>query len=341
MAILSDEIVLHKALFDAATGQIGPTAWSGFLAPLRELTRADHAALLWLPEALPMEHWGAGPAAGPDWLPEEESLRLMRPDRVYAQIDLPVARAGGPILRAVRCRVEPDPGATTPGSVVLAIWRKGRDFRAADGVVLTNLVPFLGQAVEIWRRLCRERAAAGQSAELAARLGAGALALSVSGELMALSDMVHRTLVAPGALQVLGNGRLRFVDPGADQVYRTALSSLQTDPEATAEVTVAQGQLRLTRGKWCRQPAILGGLRVEMRAEALPVARVAAHFGLSRSEARLARLLCDGRSLKEAAVELGWTLETTRSCSKRIFARVGVNGQPALVRHMLNSAVWV
>ena len=77
------------------------------------------------------------------------------------------------------------------------------------------------------------------------------------------------------------------------------------------------------------------------RARDLPVGRIAAVFGLSRSEARLAALLCDGFSLAQAAAELGWTVETARSCSKQVFARMGVGGQTGVLRRMLASAVWI
>ncbi|MBE3640524.1 helix-turn-helix transcriptional regulator, partial [Mangrovicoccus algicola] len=87
--------------------------------------------------------------------------------------------------------------------------------------------------------------------------------------------------------------------------------------------------------------AILGRLRHELSARALPVSRVAAAFGLSRSEARLAAALADGLSLAEAAEELGWTLGTARSASKQLFARMGTASQAGVVRRLLESGVWL
>jgi uncharacterized protein YcnI len=51
--------------------------------------------------------------------------------------------------------------------------------------------------------------------------------------------------------------------------------------------------------------------------------------------------LGDGFSLAQAAAELGWTVETARSCSKQVFARMGVGGQTGVLRRMLASAVWI
>jgi len=61
---------------------------------------------------------------------------------------------------------------------------------------------------------------------------------------------------------------------------------------------------------------------------------------LSRSEARLLAQLCDGHTLRSAAEALGWTEETARSTSKVIFARLGVSGQPAMIRRIMGSGVW-
>ena len=63
-------------------------------------------------------------------------------------------------------------------------------------------------------------------------------------------------------------------------------------------------------------------------------------LGLSRSEARLAAQLGDGLRLKEAATQLGWTEETVRSCSKTIYAKMGVQGQAGLLRQLHGAGLW-
>ncbi|WP_010138070.1 hypothetical protein, partial [Oceanicola sp. S124] len=59
------------------------------------------------------------------------------------------------------------------------------------------------------------------------------------------------------------------------------------------------------------------------------------------AEARLAQLICDGHSLAEAAATLGWTLESTRSASKQVFARMEVRGQGGVIRRMQSGALWL
>jgi DNA-binding CsgD family transcriptional regulator len=60
-------------------------------------------------------------------------------------------------------------------------------------------------------------------------------------------------------------------------------------------------------------------------------------FGLTPSEALLATLLASGLSLVEAAQKLNLSEGSVRTCSKRIYAKTGVNRQASLVRLILKS----
>lgn len=61
-------------------------------------------------------------------------------------------------------------------------------------------------------------------------------------------------------------------------------------------------------------------------------------FDLSPAEARLARLLADGLSMEEVALQLGVRRTTVRSQLQSIFAKTGTNRQGDLVRLVLSSA---
>ena len=61
-------------------------------------------------------------------------------------------------------------------------------------------------------------------------------------------------------------------------------------------------------------------------------------YGFTPAEARLARLLAQGRRLEEAAKELGVSLNTVRTHLKRIFGKAGTDRQADLVRVILTSA---
>src|SRR5690606_33122681 len=61
--------------------------------------------------------------------------------------------------------------------------------------------------------------------------------------------------------------------------------------------------------------------------------------GLTPAEARLAARLRFGLSLKEAAEELGISVNTARNQLKSVFEKLGVNRQADLVRHLAELAV--
>jgi len=62
-------------------------------------------------------------------------------------------------------------------------------------------------------------------------------------------------------------------------------------------------------------------------------------FGLTKSEARLALVMCQGKNIGEAAVELNLTVETARSYTKRIYAKTDTRGNADLVRTILGSII--
>jgi DNA-binding CsgD family transcriptional regulator len=64
-------------------------------------------------------------------------------------------------------------------------------------------------------------------------------------------------------------------------------------------------------------------------------------FDLIPSEARLALALSRGMSIAEAAGELGLTVESARTYSKRIYAKTGARGQSDLVRFIHRSVLAI
>ncbi|HIJ42545.1 MAG: hypothetical protein QF511_09595 [Rhodospirillales bacterium] len=58
-------------------------------------------------------------------------------------------------------------------------------------------------------------------------------------------------------------------------------------------------------------------------------------YGLAPAEARLVAALVAGRTLKEAAAEIGTTEGTARTTLKRVFAKTGTHSQADLIRRVL------
>ena len=92
-----------------------------------------------------------------------------------------------------------------------------------------------------------------------------------------------------------------------------------------------------------RKSAVTGALLFAFDPEATPAVHaglVQRLFGLSEAEACLAVALCGGRSLEEASLERGTTLNTVRSQLKSIFGKTGTHRQADLVSVLLASPAY-
>jgi DNA-binding CsgD family transcriptional regulator/PAS domain-containing protein len=330
----SEETEVLRALYADASGT---SAWQGFLSRLARLLRAQTAALiladngppsLWPPS---LWHWGEA-AALPDLIhPDDPAhLRRMRAERVYSDSPLPEPHA----WRAMRVAVEG--GA----SAWLILQRLGEDFRALDSAQLSALAPHLPQAMAIWQRLARERARAELHQRIAAGMGAGWLVFDAGGMVLdhsaTAADLLHAT---PG-LRL--DARLRQSDPFGERALAEALERARSGPVALELARAPRMYLLLTPAPppW-PAGACLGVLRQQDHAPQPGPALIAQTYGLSLGEARLALALCQGASLAEAAVALGFTLETARNYSKKIYAATGTRRQGELIALLLRGPLWL
>lgn len=323
METFDDQTQLIRALF-AETQSDAHDSWSGFLSSLRQVTRAECASLdLDLPNQT--QSWSDGAVRVDDPL-LRQTLRF---DRVYSQDSLPAFKDGNVPTRRIKVR-------TTHGArLTLSINRSthDRDFRSADGQMLHNLAPFLGQAMGLWLDRQRECALSKIDETMLASLGGGWLILDRTAKILRVSaHLVTGFQVAEGL-------PLTFEDPAIASEFTEAYSKTVVGGEPSV-LSLKQGEMLLTRIEYDHAPAILARFRTAPQCAVISAQAVALHFGVSNSEARLAILICDGHSLKSASAMLGWTEESTRTCSKSLFARMGVSGQPHLVRRLLNSSIW-
>ncbi|WP_146592171.1 helix-turn-helix transcriptional regulator [Puniceibacterium confluentis] len=312
--------------------EAGTDRWPAFLDCLAGALGAESASLHLVLQGRVAQVWHRGLALSD---PERTNFERMRRDRVYSQVDLPGTEAFGQPLRALRWAV----GSQGYGVVILQ--RQAPDFRAADAAQLSRLAPYLGPAMAGWQALEQDRARAALDRRLAADLGGFWLLLTASGRVSDMAPALRARLADIPALRLQPGGWLEFSDPATAQDFRQALAAARSGPCPVELSQAPPLQLVISAESFAGQEVLVGYLRQGPHARALPVERVAEHFGLSRSEARLVLLLCDGFSLQDAAQELGWTRETARSCSKQIFARMGVSGQPGVLRRVLGSAVWL
>jgi DNA-binding CsgD family transcriptional regulator len=185
----------------------------------------------------------------------------------------------------------------------------------------------------LWLDRQRECSAAQIGETMLTALGGGWLVFDATGKILRLSPNLATYFQAAEGLP------LKFGEPAISSAFSEAFAQAVAGEEPVA-FSFGQCEMLLTRIENDNALAILARLRTTPCCALISAQAVAHHFGISTSEARLAILICDGHSLKAAAAMLGWTEESTRTCSKSLFARLGVSGQPNLVRRMLNSSVW-
>jgi pimeloyl-ACP methyl ester carboxylesterase/DNA-binding CsgD family transcriptional regulator/PAS domain-containing protein len=82
-------------------------------------------------------------------------------------------------------------------------------------------------------------------------------------------------------------------------------------------------------------------LAASQSTQALSEKGLSEFFGLTAAESRITQQLALGRTVEEAAGELGIKLSTARTHVQRIFAKVGVSRQPDLLRAIFSSPLWL
>jgi len=331
---------LLNTLFSAAGGLPDAAGWAQFLTLLGTETRAQRVRLQIDRQGHRMRGWDWAADSPPPPAHAPDTHR-MRSHRIYSQTDLPGAEGAPHPLRAMKAPL----GSAAGDHALILLQRQGDDFRAIDGVLLSSLVPYLAPALNQWAALARERQHMQLSQHLMRDLGAGWVILSPHGLLIDIDPALRTPLDRTGGIRFGPDGRPGFRDETTAQALRQALSAAQAGT-APAPLRLSDDPLmEMVLTVWQPDPAdpplLLGRVRHARNAQDLPLSRITHHFGLSPSEARLACLLCDGHSLTTAADRLGWTIETARSTSKQVFARMGVRGQAGVIRRMQASALWL
>jgi len=179
-------------------------------------------------------------------------------------------------------------------------------------------VVFLGPAGEVLSM----NKAAGElvNAKDGILFGAGRLGAAVRSESERLQAMIH------GAVET-GNGK------GASAGGTMLISRRERRP---LSVTVAP--LRGFDGGISRQPAAVVFVSDPERNVELPETLLQRCYGLTRAEARLAMVLLEGCSLKEAADRCGVTHNTAKTELKIVFSKTQVKRQGELIRLLVGSA---
>jgi DNA-binding CsgD family transcriptional regulator len=343
--------------------------WSTFLDRLRVRTGGDYASLIFRPPA-PLRpslvHLYSGEASPP---PIEQLYReslhkrdpvdyhALREGHVHTLDDLYVE--GDPAhdryrremlapsgMNDVRLLRIVEPGGV---NVWLTVARRDGRFVPGDDRLIAALGDYLRAALRHHVALERERFGASVANEAIRRLDFGWLTLDAAGRVLD-ADPHAEQLLASGDLRRAADGGLASRDPGVDRDIADAIETLAEAPYGRPRALVLNrdpwldmllvpaGRRALASGP---APAIIAYVHGDSWSSADRCDQLAELFELLPSEARLALALGRGMTIAEAAQELRLTVQTARTYSKRIYAKMGARGQPDLVRFIHRSVLAI
>lgn len=344
--------------------------WSTFLDALRRRTLADYASLIFRPPGLPSNtvfHLFSGQRCPPviqqlyrnSFYKEDPTpYHDMREGRVYtlgqllrsdepahaAYLEAVMAPSGMNAARMVR--VEEASGV----SAWLTITQRRRDFGAGDDTLLNALVPYLRSVLRNYVALERERTNAAIAGDAIRRLSFGWITLDAAGHVLETDAQGQHILETSKALSSDPQGFLRGASPGQGREIMEAVETLAGTANARPRAII------LGRDPWLDM-LLVPASREAVSAKSVPAVVAYVHsdsslsadrceqliqlFDLLPSEARLALALGRGMSIAEAAAELDLTVESARTYSKKIYAKMGARGRADLVLFIQRSVLQI
>lgn len=361
---------IDDLLLALLNGAFETPLWSSFLDALRHHTKADYASLVFRPSGMPANtvfHLFSGNRCPPviqqlyrnSFYKEDPTpYHDMEEGRVYTLDELlnkdnPTHEA---YLKAIMVpsgmnaarmvRVEEPSGE----SAWITITRDKRDFTKRDNELLFAIVPYLRSVLRSFIVLERARTDAMLAGNAIQRLSYGWLTLDATGRVLETSDNGRDILENSGSLHRDQQGFLKGSSAQQGREIRDAIKTLATTDNAKPRAIV------VSREPWLDILLVPAG-REAVSAKSVPAVIAYVHgdnslsvdrceqltqlFGLSPSEARLALALGRGMSITEAAGALNLTVESARTYSKKIYAKMGARGHSDLVLFIHRSVLQI
>lgn len=353
-------------------GMVEDPVWSTFLDRLRQRTGADYTSIVFRPlRTGPLRnrviHLYSGMPSPPpvsklyhDRLHVTDPMpyREMVEGRVYALSDL--LRADDPLHQAYREQMLVPSGMNVMRMMRLmeaggvSAWvtlsrRKG-DFTAAADALIAAIGPHLRAALRSFTALEKAKTGASVANEAIRRMNFGWLALDSEGRIHDADSNGAAMLAGSNPLTRGRDGRLTARSPEIAREIAEAVRVLAKEPQSRSRAIV------LSRDPWLDMllvssnlrgdadrlaPSIVAYVHADQWSSADRCEQLCQFFDLIPSEARLALALSRGMSIAEAAGEMGLTVESARTYSKRIYAKTGARGQADLVRFIHRSVLAI
>jgi len=363
---------LLKLVEPLVSGIVEQPLWRGFLDRLRERVIADYVSLVFrpLPEGTPearvIHLYSGQPSPEPvsqfyrdslykdDPMPYQdmaearvyrldELLRLDDQAHVQFRADLLVP-SGMNVLRMMRV-------AEASGvNAWLTVTRRRYEFTHEDDALIGALAPFMRVALQGYVAIERERMKAQVANEAMRRMNFGWLALDTDGAIIEADSQTDHLIEQGGLLRRNPAGQLEPQSGTVRREIKKAVQQIAAQPNARPRAIVLQREpwldmllvaSNMHTGTTRAAPAAIAYIHADNWSSADRCEQLGDLFDLIPSEARLALALSRGMSIAEAAEELGLTVESARTYSKKIYAKTGARGQADLVRFVHRSVLAI
>ncbi len=351
-------------------GSFESPLWSTFLDRFREHTGADYASLVFRPPGLAVNtvfHLYSGSRCPP-------AIQQLYRDRFYKDDPTPyhdMIEGRVYTLDELLCRDDPGHEAYLRAIMIPSGMNWGRMLRVqeAGGVsawltatraqgefdarvdeVLGRLVPYLRAVLHGHMALERERTCATLAENAIQRLSYGWITLDAAGHVLDANDHGRHILETSGVLSRDARGVL---SARCATTRRLILDAVRALAEATGARPRA---IVVSREPWFdlllvpagggavsaqSAPAVVAYVHGDHSLSADRCEQLTQLFGLLPSEARLALALGRGMSIAEAAAALNLTVESARTYSKKIYAKMGARGHADLVLFIHRSVLQI
>jgi DNA-binding CsgD family transcriptional regulator/PAS domain-containing protein len=233
--------------------------------------------------------------------------------------------------------------------------RHAGNFTAAEKRFVEHLVPHFDVAMRTHAALDVTKMERAIYADAMDHLTLATVILDASGHVIHMNALARDILHRQDGI-VLANDTLALTHPADAQRLRDAINRAITVSRAAKPGIVDVLRARRPSGaghygimirpaagsieaeQQSLSPAVAVFISVEEGAQTpAPVETIRKLFELTHKEAQLALCLANGRSLQEAAGDLGITLNTARAHLRSTFSKTGIDRQARLVRAILRS----
>jgi len=229
--------------------------------------------------------------------------------------------------------------------------RAGRGVARAQRCTLQSLMPHLRRGLQVSRRVQRLELERQSLATAIDRLQVGLLLVSASGHVVAKNRAADRILAKRDGLLLESDGLHGSCSETTSRLRRALLDAARGETNDPASVSILSlprpsGRRPLAAlaagckpgGEACAKPSLVA-LYVSDLDEGMevPGELLRRFFGLTHSEAALARQISSGRSLEEAAEHLRVSVGTTRTRLRQVFLKTNTHRQAELVRLLLST----